>query len=177
MDSLTKSSLTGEYARAIYATTAMVIEASAFCAMNLHSKLHTREPQRPCFHTWMQKNLRDLTPKKGQQHLPEILNQRSAKNFAPKFLDRIKNRIGKDVNSGTNWNVKNFLNIRKSSKSPVRSVTPKIEKKKMGNGFTKFEAEKGNPLSISPKKDKKFTRLLEDIIEERTARAMRDADC
>ena len=175
VDSLTKSSLNGEYVRAIHATSGMLSESSAFTALNLHSKLHLREPQRVCFYPWMQRNLRDLTPKRGTEQLPDILNHRSTKNLAPKFLDRVKNKIVKEE-SPVKWNMKSFLEIRKSSKSPVRSVTPKIDKKRTSNGCKKFEVEKYNPLSISPKKDKKYTRVLEDIIEERTVRAMRDAE-
>lgn len=172
VDSLTKSGLIGEYCRTIHATTEMLNTSNSFLAINLYSKLHLKEPQRPAFYPWMQKNLRDLTPQRNTTQLPDILKNVSSKNLAPKFLDRIRTKIPKD-NSPVKWSMKTFLEMNKK-KSQIRSVTPKFEKKKSANGFRKFEGEKKNPLSITPKKDKRHSHLLEDVIGERTFKVLRE---
>ena len=70
--------------------------------------------------------------------------------------------------------MKQLIENNKRSKTPVRTITPKIEKKKASNSFKRLEIERKNPLSITPRKDRKKTHLLEDIIEERTGKILRD---
>ena len=167
VDSLTKSSLIGEYSRIINSTLQTLQEQTEFASLNLYGKIHLKEPQRVMFYKWMQKNFRDLTPNKKVMQLPEILKNSSTYALPPKFLNRSNVRIVRE-DTPIKWNAVKIMDIYRKSKSPLRSITPKLERKKISSSYKKIEIEKKNPLSITPKKDRKNTHLLEDIIQERS---------
>ena len=172
-DSLAKSTLISEYSRIVFSTMQLIEESSTLAGINLHGKLHLKEAPRVSYYKWMLKLLRDKTPQPRTTNLPEIFRNVSSKNLAPKFLNRIKTKIIKDEDP-VKWSMKQLIENNKRSKTPVRTITPKIEKKKASNSFKRLEIERKNPLSITPRKDRKKTHLLEDIIEERTGKILRD---
>ena len=118
----------------------------------------------------MHESLRKLSPSKTPALLPEVLKSPS-QTFAPKFLNRSRPKVVREE-SPYKWDL--IKPINNKSKSPIRSVTPKIEKKTISKSYTRLEVQKKNPLSIVPRKDKKFTYLLEEIIQERTGKVLRD---
>lgn len=187
-DTLAKSMLVSEYIRLIHTTTNLVLESSGFIGLNLHAKLHLNENVRPMYHAWMQQHLRDLTPgnqstenlndttklsvSKTSIHLPELFKIAS-NQLAPKFLNRSKPKIYRDK-SLTKWTMAKAIDEGRKSKSPVRHISPVVEKKISKKTFFKLETQKKNPLSIVPRKDFKNTYVLENIIEERTGKLLRE---
>lgn len=139
--------------------------------INPLNKIYHKEPLRPVYENLKHKNPRELTPQRSTQ-FPDILKSTSFQSLAPKFLKRVKPKIVREV-TPIRWTMKKPLEPPPKSKSPLRSITPKTFCKKVSS-YKKVEIPMRNPLSITPIKDKRDTFVIEEIIEERAQKLLRD---
>ena len=146
VDSLSKSSLVGEYSRLIFLNRVNLLNSEDLISLNLHSKLHLSDSQRVSFHPWMQKSARFPSPDRLLK-LPEISKVHSTPSLAPKFLSRVKVRVMRD-NIQIKWDLQKLID--RKARSPPRSITPLLSSLKKSASGKKVEPRKKSPFSITP---------------------------
>lgn len=149
VDVLAKSSLISEYCRIIEQSTRVISESPIFSMTNLHSKLHLKEPQRVSYYSWMQNLMRSLTPtRNSEMQLPEIF-----KRILLPRKDGAANRISQKIHRNKSSKLSkgfSMKDVMRRSKSPIRSITPKLINVRNTDKTKTFELKGSKVLSLTP---------------------------
>ncbi|OMJ73549.1 hypothetical protein SteCoe_27742 [Stentor coeruleus] len=126
IDTLTKSMLINEYCRIAQHCIRTITQSPIFGTMNLYNKRHLKEPQRVTYYQWMQTLMRNLTPMKtSDSQLPDIFKKMLPSRDSTPITKRFLPKISK-LESPSVGKLFGIIEETKKSKSPLRSITPKL---------------------------------------------------